>query len=174
MPPKAKTPLAEELIEALQDSKVAEALARALSPFIQLSIDEALAKRLKGFTKSVKDVKTENSRLSKRVDDLSADNAVLRKELTVNSQRMEDVDAYSRSDNLIIKGLSETSAAERATAGAVLNRDQPNESHLAVEATVISFARDVLKVDISARDISIAHRLKAGPKTPFDPSLSVS
>jgi hypothetical protein len=65
MPPKPK-PTTDELVEALLDTKVVEALAKALSPFITLSIDEVLGKRLEGMATTIRDMKGEISCLSKQ------------------------------------------------------------------------------------------------------------
>jgi len=58
MPPKAhKTVNPDDLVEALLDSRVIEALAKALSPFIALSIDEALNKKIAGLVTFIGELK---------------------------------------------------------------------------------------------------------------------
>jgi hypothetical protein len=171
MPPKAR-PLSEELADALLDTKVVEALAKALSPFITLSIDEALGKRLEGLMSTVKDMKGDIARLTKQHDDVSRENAVLKKTIGEHERRMDDLESYSRSDNLIIRGLPEATAAERATDAALLDSNpSPMDSHLSVETTVIGFLQDSLGIEVSSRDISIAHRLKAGPRDSTRPVI---
>ena len=88
----------------------------------------------------------------------------LYRQLGEQATRLENLDIYSRADNLIIKGLPERSYAERASDGPS-NADKaavPSaNSSLAVETTVLEFCREALKLNINQYDISIAHRLKA-------------
>ena len=78
----------------------------------------------------------------------------------------EELESYSKCDNLIIRGLPETTFSERASgfllaASTIL---QPLESHCLVESAVITFCHDALNVTVSSRDISTAHRIKGGDK----------
>ena len=171
MPP--KTTKSEDIIEALLDSRVVEALAKALSPFISLSIDESLGKKLEGLSASIRDLKGENTRLTKRCDESDLVNAQLRNQLAEQRQRLDDLDAYSRSDNLIIRGLPENSVAEIASASGSSTSDavRTSDTHQCVQSTVISFCREALGVTVTPNDISIAHRLKAGAKDTVRPVL---
>ena len=100
-------PSPEDLIEALLDSRVVDALAKALFPFKALSIDEALGKKLDGLTLAVRELKQDNIRLSKQCETLASENVNLNKLVSVQSQRIDDLECYSRSENLIIRGLPE-------------------------------------------------------------------
>ena len=102
-------------MEALLDPKVAEPLAKVLAPFITLSIDEAMGKRIDQLTTMLKEVKTDNRRLSQRIDEMATENTQLKSTITEQSLRLDELENYSRSDNIIIRGLPEQSAAERAT-----------------------------------------------------------
>jgi hypothetical protein len=167
MPPKAR-PLTEEILEALLDPKVVEALAKALSPYIALSIDEAMGKRLEQLTSTVKGVQAENVRLGRRLDEAAAETTRLKETIVSQAVRLDELESYSRSDNIIIRGLPEDTAAERATNAATLD-DRIAESHGAVEKTVLTFLNDKLGVQATPQDISIAHRLKPGPKDKVRP-----
>jgi hypothetical protein len=170
MPPKPK-PTADDLVEALLDTKVVEALAKALSPFITLSIDEALGKRLEGLTSSLRDMKGEVNRVNKHCDEVAKENAALKKVVEEQDRRLEELECYSRSDNLIIRGLPEQSTAERATGTALADNPSMFDSHQSVEKTVLTFLKDSLDLDVSSQDISIAHRLKAGSKDSTRPVI---
>jgi len=87
------------------------------------------------------------------------------------NQRIDELEAFSRSDNLIIRGLPELSAAERATTSADLSSVSLLDTSKSVESNVIKFCRDSLNVTVTSQDISIAHRLKAGPKDSARPIL---
>lgn len=156
MPPKNRS--IDDFIEALSEPRVLEALAKALAPFITKTLDAYIATRLDG--------------LSAQLDELKAVNSDLQTEVTKQNHRIDELEAFSRSDNLIIRGLPELSAAERATDSAdgasVLSHHDTNKS---VESTFISFCKDSLNVAVSPQDISIAHRLKAGPKDSARPIL---
>ena len=85
---------------------------------------------------------------------------------------MDALESCTRLDNLIFKGLPEQSFAERGTPAATdTDSAAIADSHLAVEQTVIAFCRDSLHIDVDKRDISTAHRLKAGPKDSIRPVI---
>jgi len=68
----------------------------------------------------MEEIKKENTLLVERTKQLSADNLDL-------NDWLNSLEAYSRGDNLILRGLPEQSAAERATAS-------PSAHDSAVEA----------------------------------------
>src|SRR5882757_6643202 len=98
MGPKVKH---DEILDVMLDPRSVEAIAKALAPFISSAIDKCLTDRL--------------SSLLGHMDELRAENDSLRKELADQNTRLDDLEAYSRSDNLIIRGLPEKSVAERAS-----------------------------------------------------------
>ena len=177
----------EDLIEALLDSKLVEALAAALSPYLTKLIDNHVTARFDALDQSLAELKAsgeatkkshealkqETVGLKRSYEALKEENVLLKKQLDEQAARVEDLDVYSRSDNLIIKGLPEQSYAERATDSSDASRPAPPTaaSHLAVETTVLAFCRDALKLDVSPQDISTAHRLKAGPRDATRPII---
>jgi len=99
---------------------------------------------------------------------MQAEYITLKKQVVAQAKRLEEFECYLRSDNLVIRGLPEQSMAERATAsGAMGDSDSISDSHQSVEKTFIAFCHDKLGVDVDSRDISIAHRLKAGTNNSF-------
>lgn len=174
---KSKTsPLADDLIDALQDPRVVEALGKVLAPVIAKSVESAVApfiKQLEGLTTDVRALKTENVRLAKQCDATSKENARLQKIVDGHSRRIDDIEAYSRSDNIIIRGIPERSAAERASDAPSLSDNKPTlrDSHESVEATALDFFNTTLGVRVTAQDVSIAHRIKAGPKDKIRPII---
>jgi hypothetical protein len=167
--PKIKS---EDIAEALLDSRVVDALAKALAPFIALAIDESLNKKLDGLTATVRELKTENTRLAKQCEGVAKENEDLKKLVNDHGQRLDAVESYSRRDNLIIRGLPEMSSAERATGGATLDDHSSRaEVHTSVETTVIDFCQRSLGIALSPRDIAIAHRLKAGTRDKCRPVI---
>lgn len=177
---KPPSPLCEELIEALLDPRLVEAFHKALSPLIAKSIDAAiapLAKQLDGMTGTLREVKAENVRLTKRCEAVEKENERLDKVVAEHGRRLEDMEAYSRTDNLIIRGLPESSAAERATdapsldGGAHGGAHALREGHEAVESSVLTFFNRTLGVNVLPQDISVAHRIKAGKSDKVRPVI---
>lgn len=117
--------------------------------------------------KDIVQVQSETSNITKRLDTLEQGMQKLTYDNLNLLRRVESSDCYSRRDNLVFYGLEPGSFAEAAAGDASPHSGSPdldNESSLAAsntpaEQTVVSFCRDVLKVDITARDISAAHRL---------------
>jgi hypothetical protein len=168
--------LCEELIEALLDPRLVEALGKALAPAITKSVDDAVAplvKQIEGLSATVKELKAENVRLAKRCE--TAENAYERldKIAADHCRRLEDIEAYSRSDNLIIRGLPERTASERATDAPPLDGSAPTlrESHESVEANVLHFFNATLGVSVLPQDISVTHRLKPSAKDKVRPVI---
>lgn len=171
MPPNKKQST-EDFIEALLDSKVVDALAKALSPFITLTIDEAIGKRLESLSAAVTSLKTENSFLTKSLSEVKEENASLKQKLTQQDTRINDMETYSRCENVIIRGLPEKSASERASAAVVIDdAASVRESYESVENNVLEFFQQSLGVHVHPQDISIAHRLKAGPRETVRPVI---
>lgn len=164
MPPKTSTK-PDDLIDALTDPRVIEALAKALSPTIRLTIEETLNARLAGLVASVGDLKRETAQLQERNKQLETKNKVL-------SDRLTALEQYSRQDNLIIRGLPEQSMAERATSSPdVHDSSTLADTHQSVEESVLKLCRETLGISIEPRDISVAHRLKPGSKDRFRPVI---
>jgi hypothetical protein len=168
--------MCEELIEAQLDPRLVEALGKALAPVISKSVDDAVAplvKQIEGLSASVKELKAENVRLVKRCEAAEKANERLDKIAVEHCRRLEDMEAYSRSDNLIIRGLPECSASERATEAPLLDGGAPTlrESYDSVEENVLRFFNGTLGVKVLPQDISAAHRLKAGKKDKVRPVI---
>jgi len=70
MPPKIKP---DDFVDVLLDTRVIEALAKALSPFIRLSIDEAVNKRFADQTSSASELKKETTNITEITKRLTTD-----------------------------------------------------------------------------------------------------
>ena len=147
----------DELIDAIVEPRVAEAIAKALAPFVNKTVGDTLATGLQDLIADIAQLKDENSQLRARIMD--------------QDLRIDELEAYSRSDNLIVRGLPEQSSAERASASGGTHTVSHLGSVQSVESTFIAFCKDSLNVVVQPSDISIAHRLKAGPKDSVRPTL---
>ena len=76
-------------------------MVKALVPFINKTLNEHLATRLDS--------------LNRKVNDLEAINMDLKQDVTKQRQCIDELEAFTLSDNLVIRGLQELTAAERAT-----------------------------------------------------------
>jgi len=106
MPPKIKP---YDSVIVLLNTRLIEALAKALSPFIRLSIDEAVNKRFADLTSSVGELKKKTTHITEITKRLTKENKQL-------NEHVAALEAYTRGDNLIIRGLPERSVSERASA----------------------------------------------------------
>lgn len=104
---------------------------------------------------------------------LQEENACLRVEMNAQHKRIQELESYSRIDNLIISGLEESyaSAAGSQTSTVNENAGTGSENSAESEAVFTRFCREKLNVDIKEADISICHRLKKGPKDRFRPMI---
>lgn len=164
MPPKV-VPIADQLIEALKNDAVAEALGKALAPFITLSVQESVTE----ISNSIKMLVTENRNLNDKVMRMEGENKDLHTRLAAAENKLEAVERDRRSCNIIIKGLHEGSFAERGSENGSDNGE--GESQGSVTDTVVEMINRDLHLDIGPGDIGAAFRLKAGGKDKVRPIL---
>ncbi len=161
----------EDFIEALLDQRVLDAITKVMTPLTK-ALEASLSKRLDAMAITLRSLREDNGRLSEQCKTLVTENADLKRLVADNERRIDDLERYSRSDNLIIRGLPESSFAERATTAPPLTDGSAlQESHSSVEMSLINFVKDALKIDIQPSDISTAHRIKAGPKDSTRPVI---
>ena len=120
---------------------------------------------------AVKDLKQETTRLGNSVTRVEAENTLLRAQVEDQAERLEDLEIYSRAHDIIVRGLPETSHAERATKSATDSSHSSLESHQSVESSILSLCNDSLLVPTMQRDILVAHRLKAGKNDKYRPVI---
>ena len=162
----------EDLVEALLDQRVLEALKKAMTPLTQ-ALEQSLTKRLDAMATTLRMMREETGRLTEQCNILAAENIDLKRRVENSELRVDELERYSRCDNLIIRGLPESTAAERASDAPASTDDGATlrNGHKSVETNVISFIRDTLRVDVTPADISTAHRLKAGPNDTSRPVI---
>lgn len=137
-----KTNLTEELVIALRDRRVQDALA------------EILEAKLQPLLVSIAELQADNARKSAQIGKLQED-------LQSATARVEALEIYSRRDNLLITGLPIDSYADSAGSGA------EGESSQALELAVLKLFNQQLGLPTSPTDLSIVHRLKKA--RPSDP-----
>ena len=100
-----------------------------------------MKKQLDGLTVIVRELKADNVRLTRQREAIAHENARFLKTVDEHRRRLDDIEAYTRSDNIIIKGLPEKSFTERAFNAPALADGTPvlRENHQSVEGTVLEF-----------------------------------
>lgn len=144
MPPKR---FAEEFLEALNDQRVVDRLGSILLPQITILVE---AKVMEAITP-----------LTGNVNRLLEENKVL-------SAKLEEMDRYTRSYNIIINGLDCKDYSQAASSVASSNPDAnanqslttgPEVSHESTTKLVSDFFKETLDINIGPIDISAAHFL---------------
>ena len=156
MPPTRTSPSStkDDLIEALKDLRSLK-LSCALAPIIAREVSIAL------------------TAIQNKIAELESDNQRLRDQVMEQGGCLEELEIYSRSHDLVIRGLPESSYSKVATASAQDSASQSAEPHSSVAKNCSPFCNDKLSVVVDASEISVAHRLEQGkndnvrPKTPF-------
>lgn len=170
MPPKSKP---DDIIEALLDKRVQDAITSNLSSSLNLMIEEILTKKLDVIMRSYNTLKQDNSTLKNTVVALEKANSELTAENKDFARRLSEQENHSRRENIIIRGLPEKSYSESAVRSSDVSiSDMPEPgSSLSVEDTVVEFCRNSLKIDLDPRDISSAQRLRKTGKDTARPIM---
>lgn len=102
---------------------------------------------------------------------LQDENAALRAELNAEQKRVQELERYSRVDNIIISGLPESYASATGSYSASPDENAGVENVAESETAFVQFCHEKLNVVIKDTDISIAHRLKKGPNDRYRPMI---
>jgi len=130
--------LVDELIIALRDPRVLDALASVLESKMQTVVAELIQ---------------ENEKQSVRIAQLEC-------KLQAATDRVEALEAYSRRDNLIITGLPAGNYVEAVVTENTNREESPGLPNTSVERSVLKLFNEQLGVSVQPTDISVAHRLK--------------
>ena len=167
MPPAKVKPT--DFIDALLDQQVIDAISKALMPMITLSIQEAIDSKLRSILSDITTLKRDNISLHAEVDKLQSVVSTLRQSERDVRVKLDALEAYQRSDNIVVRGLSESTYAEVGSRSADRDEDEMirAETVVAAEETFLKFCNERLHVRLASSDISTAHRLPKGKKTRF-------
>ena len=155
-----------ELIAALSDNAVTTAFAAALQPVLLASIETvtsplrqevvALRSQVETLDRDRDSLVLENDNLRIRLNALEAKVASL-PSAHLDSSRLDALESYTRVDNLIIKGLTESVAEDPSGSS---QSDLESDDNLL--ARVVDLFESKLHVPTSPSDISVVHRLPKG------------
>ena len=152
MPPKKdSTTAVDELISALSDKRVIDAIAGILDAKLNIMMQ------------TVVDLSENNKRMTNDI-------AELKDELKLANTKIEYLESYNRLDNLIIVGLPVNNYAEAA---AVSTNAANTESSAVTETAVLDFVNNKLNVPLTPSDISFVHRLKSKPREQTPPNVII-
>jgi len=145
----------EDLIAAFRDDRVLEAIGTVFENKLQ-NLIAAVSSLTVDLTKAKEDIdvlKRENDQLQMYIQSIDS-------VIQANTTLIDQLDSYTKLDNLIIKGLPDSYAT-------VATNDDDNDSASTIPrdhrdttlAQVINLCQNHLKVDINAGDISTVYRL---------------
>ena len=158
-----------EMASNILDEKVLSSIVESILPTIKKTIMDSIKNVV---TEKVNELLTP---ILKEQENLPKDVVDSKKENESLINRINDMDQYSKLDNLLFYGLPLESYADavgtNAQGGAGREEDNSSQSSLGldsselVERAIINFCKEKLDVAILPTDISIAHRLKGKHKT---------
>ena len=158
-----KTTSADELIEALLEPRVLDAITEAIvtkvSDALMAKFSAKLDSKFSDLSQSLKDLRS-------KTDTMASAITVVQTSASDLAKRVEQLERYQRQENLIIHGLKEASYSERASAAADAthavagNSTDVIPSNPTTKKMVLDFFRNCFQVDLRPDDISVARRLR--------------
>lgn len=151
----------DQVVAALNsnNAKVIDALMSTLQPLI----DESLKKTLADISLKLEGLAVELKTRDNEIKELKKENTELRTRLHNQEQYVDQIETYTKQDNLIIHGLPAdyaevlTASTTDGAADAVVSE---RENSTTTEVLFMKFCADRLGVNICHEDISVCHRLK--------------
>jgi FtsZ-binding cell division protein ZapB len=153
---------AANFLTVLSDDRVQNKLFSLFEPIIALTIEEKFNSLLKskvdGLNATIQSLRDDLKIRDETINNLQSDNNKLKQEVSKLRKSNDDLEQFTRKDNLIISGLP-ASYAERVegTAGNKPNRESSSETI----DKIVKLCNDHLHCSITATDISTAHRLSS-------------
>jgi hypothetical protein len=131
-----------------------------LAPLIKQVVNDVFDEKLAAIATSVEKLKSDCTVISGRVSTMERSVDSLTDRATVMDKRLNDLEQYSRRDNLVIFGLTVSSYAEAANTGHAdaANISTPRYDNNVINS-VLTLFNDVLNMNVRREDISAAHRL---------------
>lgn len=152
----------DELVEAVVEEKVLDAIIARLDEKITKTIQKLLKAQTDELKASMEKIACNVA--EKLIAPVNDKIDILSKENTVLKSRIEQLEVYSRSDNLIFHGLPESDTSEIVSGhdSHASHATTPAESHGRTEKAVMDLCEESLGVVLDLADISTAHRIPRG------------
>jgi hypothetical protein len=158
---------ADDFLTVLRDDRVRKELYEIYEPMIKLTVTEIfknfqkeMCDKVDSLNTTVQVIRTEIASRNDAVAKLTAQNASLVVEVDKLKMSVDELEQYSRRDNLIITGIPSSFAEAASTAPQATG--SYHESSASCIDKVVSFFQNKLNIDVQSADISTAHRLPAG------------
>jgi regulator of replication initiation timing len=149
--------VSDDLLEALLDSRVRDALSDIFSHQISSAIDAKLAT----FSTTLDTIVSDFKRVQIRCDKLVEENKSLVEDNKTLRRNVSELMQYTRRNDLVIHGIEAQTFAEASSSVQQDSLSQtvtgPNSS--VTEEAVIRLCRESLGVPVTKDDISVVHRL---------------
>lgn len=153
----------EDLVEAVQDDKVIDTLVARLYTRLAPLIESTLSKFREEFTTMLESLveKSTTEAVSKATADMDVKIKHLEQENTNLKTRMDDMENYTRLDNLVVHGLPESTEPNSASP----------QSDAPARELILDLCHDRLGLNLVESDISTAHRIFSTNKDKGRPIL---
>ena len=155
----AKQLTAENLVRLFSDTAVVEAITKALMPAVEAALERTFGARLRAAESSIIALTDKVTLFRERAFDAEA--------------RLDDIETQLKIDTLIVKGVPDGSYSDAATPVQDIHRtnitQSSNDTHIALETTLVQFCQNRLNVTIRPGDLSAVYRSKQGPKDSVRP-----
>lgn len=153
----------DDLVDAVQDDRVLDALVTRLTTVLTPLFRNMLHEFAENFKSTMEQYmeKIATDVVARSCDPLKEKIKLLETENASIRLRVDELENYSRMDNLIIHGLPESSYAELSSDSSV-SQDTPTQTNQETLKNVLNFCQARLGLDVEKSDISIAHRIPRG------------
>ena len=140
MPPKRETgTMIEDLISALSDKRVMDAIANVFE------------QKLQPLLHTITTLQEENKHMSNSMKEMEHN-------LVITHKKIDELEPYSRLNNLVFAGLGITNYSEAASVPET-SASVPDNS-TSTESAILNLINTILQIPMTPEAISIAHRLK--------------
>lgn len=161
----------DQLVSILNsnNAKVIEALAATLRPVIE----DALTVSLSDICVKLNDLSTELKCRDEKIKQLETHNAELKTKLLNYEIQLDQLETYTKQDNLLIHGIPAQYAEAAATSGDGSTGESTSvkENSATTEQIFLNFCANRLGVVVQPEDISACHRLRKLPGSKHPPII---
>lgn len=174
MPKKESTKLdRDDLIEAITDGRVMEALAKNLTVLLKPVIESIVRAEVKLIEAALKEEMEKMVRglVDPHLKALNESVTALKHENKQLKERLDQQEAYSKSDNLLFYGVPESLASQSVSGLETGKEEKGPESNSSTCDLIADICTKRLGIDVGRQDISIAHRLRRGKSGSIRPII---
>ena len=146
----------DSLISAFANETVTEALCKAIQSFLQSVINETVESRMRLIDDKLDRLQKDIKGRDDIIVGLQKENGDLKQLLNKQAQQVDQLETYSKQDNLIIHGLP-CLYSELATGSVQAEENSHISENAKVEVIFLNFCASKLGVEVRSEDISACH-----------------